>query len=64
MLSSAIESLVLERSSLETAGVQPETLVLEALGSPDGEIDVMDMDTGRSEGMVLVDTGKEFFEGY
>ena len=67
MLPSAIESvacLFLARSNLETAGVRPESLVLEPSGSPDGEIDVTDMDTAKSEGMGLFDMGMEFFEGY
>ena len=56
--------LVLARSNSETAGVEHESLVLEALESPDGERGVRDMNTGKSEGMELFDTGMEFFEGY
>ena len=55
--------LVLAGNNSATAGVRPQSFVPKALRSPDGEIDVTDMDTAKSEGMGYLDTGMEFFEG-
>lgn len=54
--------LILASSSSETVDVQPESLLPETLGRSDREIDVRDMEAGRSEVTEFFDTVMEFFE--